>query len=230
MKVSKQAIRILLCPDSFHLYKFHAWDKNSDYVVSLTNRLDYEAFNDHLYIQAKAAKQPKCIMLQDFCDLISHQQVSVLIVYCSLSVSEYLSMLTYVSLCKDLPIKICDLSQKRTLSQEHINSSIYCFTCNEADEALYLAATAAAVCLSDAQKKAYHKLWLTIKNQNGLKGFRNAQDHEITFYEPNAFDEAIKQMVHKQCVFAEIYQYFLTNYGLSEQWLNARLTALNIHL
>lgn len=230
MKSSKQPIRILLCPDAFHLYKFHTWDKNCDYVVSLTNRLDYEALNDEFYIQAKAAKQPERMPLHDFCDLISHHQVSVMAIFCSLSVSEYLSMLYYVSLCKDIPIKICDLSQKRAFAQDNINGSIYCLTCNEADEALHQATTAAAVCLTDAQKEAYHRLWLTLKDQNGLKGFRNAQDHTITLYKPDAFDEAIKQMIHKQCAFPEIYQYFLTNYGLSEQWLNARLTALNIHL
>lgn len=227
MILNKQFLNILLCPNEHNLYQLALMDKNADYIASLTKSLDSEAIEPFLFISHNHQKMTK-ISIHEFKKLLQDVHASITICYCSYSVSEYLSMLYFVSLCKDLPIQIHDFAETRVLQDDTKPLTLYCATCNELDEATYKNATFTT--LTQNQMDAYHKLWQQLKDHKQLKCFIDAQHKQIQLLEHNAFDGQIKQMVHEQKSFGECYQYFLNHYGLSEQWLISRFEKLKLSL
>lgn len=227
MNRCKPTSTALLCPNEQSMYQLTQMDKEYDYIIALTTSLDYEIENDFVLSYSKDRQQSEKISLQSLSSLLK-MQISIKLLYCSLSVSEYLAMLYYVSIGKDIPIQIHDFAKTSLLQQGDNSFTHYCATCNEIDEATYQ--NAVFTTLTQAQKETYYKLWQQFKHQNKLKCFNETNHKQIQLLEHNAFDEQIRQMVHEQKSFGECYQYFLNNYGLSEQWLISRFHTLKLSL
>lgn len=216
---------ILLCPDEHTQYQLSCMDKNADAIIALSNSLDYELPEGAVLLSANAQSSER-ISIQHCSELFKHA-ACIKLIYCALSVNEYLSMLYFVSLCKELPIQIHDFSQPRPLPQDD-TCAVWCASCKELDETTYH--NASFHLLTQKEKDDLHQKWLPLSSSACLKCFSDPASQTIQLLSQDAFDERILTMISEHKSFASLYRCFLTDYGLSEKWLLSRCHALGLSL
>ena len=216
---------ILLCPDEHTLYQLSYMDKKSDVIIALSSSLDYE-LPEGAVLLSRDAQSSERISIPHCSELLKHA-ACIKLIYCALSVSEYLSMLYFVSLCKELPIQVHDFSQPRPLPQDD-TCKVWCTSCKELDESTYH--NASFHLLTQKEKDDLHQKWLPLSSSKYLKCFSDLASQTIQLLSQNAFDAQILTMISEHKSFASIYRCFLTDYGLSEKWLLSRCHALGLSL
>ncbi len=84
---------ILLCPDEHTQYQLSYMDKKSDAIIALSSSLDYE-LPEGAVLLSRDAQSSERISIPHCSELLKHA-ACVKLIYCALSVSEYLSMLYF---------------------------------------------------------------------------------------------------------------------------------------
>lgn len=218
---------VLLCSDEHNLYQLKQMEAKT-YCIAPVKSPDYEIPDDNFLLLSLEHRQTENISIQQFLKIVN-AHAPIKLIYCSLSAKEYFTMLYFVSLCKDKAIHIYDFSKQRSFQQDHIRYAVSCKTSHEIDVFTYQSAMKEPLLLTQKQKDNCSKLWLKLKNQEKLKCFIDPQAQTIQLLAHDAFDDKIKQL-SVQRSFAECYDYFLTNYGLSEDWLISRMKKLRLPL